>query len=151
MSIYHNSDDSFLAEMREWFINNPISNEELKAECDGIIVPWNKGKVGYQTVSEETKKLWKKQRVGKGNSMYGKHHSAETKQRISESKQGHLPWNTGKVWNDDIRYKIGKDRRKAVSCEGVIYDSPRTAAKALSITRYGVMYRIKSRSDYFYI
>lgn len=151
MSIYYHPDDPFLLEMRQWFKDNPISHEELKSDADNIIVPWNKGKVGYQTMPEETKRRWKKQRVGKGNSMYGKHHSAESKQKISESKQGHLPWNTGKVWNDDVRYKIGKDRRKAVSCEGVIYDSPRTAAKALSITRYGVMYRIKSRPDYFYI
>jgi hypothetical protein len=148
--LYH-PDDPFILEMIEWFKNNPISIEELKNTSDNVIVPWNKGKVGYQTVSEETKMLWKKQRVGKGNSMYGKQHTEQSKQKISESKKDQLPWNTGKVWKDDVRYKIGKDRRKAVSCEGVIYDSPRTAAKALSLSRHGVMYRIKSRPDYFYI
>jgi hypothetical protein len=151
MSIYYNPDDPFLVQLKEWFINNPISIEELKNACDGICVPWNKGKTGLQIPTDETRQLWKKQRVGNGNSMYGKQHTVESKQKISDSKKGHLPWNTGKVWNDEVRYKIGKDRRKAVSCEGVIYDSPRTAAKALGLTRYGVMYRIKSRSDYFYI
>ena len=36
-----------------------------------------------------------KRRTGEKNSFYGKHHSDETKKRISEAKKGKTPWNKG--------------------------------------------------------
>ena len=72
-------------------MNNPMYGVSL--------VPKNKGKkMSVETrekikkshwlnnggkIKESTKKLWKQNRIGKGNSMFGKKHSAETKHKIS--------------------------------------------------------------------
>ncbi len=47
------------------------------------IPPWNKGKVGIY--SEETLEIWFQKRSGEGNYMYGKHHSKETKKKMTEA------------------------------------------------------------------
>lgn len=53
--------------------------------------PWNKGKTGVQTA-------WNK----------GKHHSEETKQKISESGKGRKPWNKGKPMSEEQKRKISE-------------------------------------------
>lgn len=48
-----------------------------------------------QTISQETKDKWSKNRSGAGNAMFGKKHSDESKRKMSESKKGRIPWNKG--------------------------------------------------------
>lgn len=46
--------------------------------------PWNKGKMGVQICSIETKELMSKNRTGEQNSFYGKSHSEETIKKLRE-------------------------------------------------------------------
>jgi len=69
------------------------------------------------------------ERVGKLNGFFGKHHSAETKERIRQKKIGHRPTNLRPV-------KVGKQR----------FDSVADAARYLNVVSATVLYRIKARS-----
>ena len=51
------------------------------------------------SISETTKQIWRENRKGSGNSMYGKTHSQVTKQRISQAQRG-------KIINDDHKEKL---------------------------------------------
>ncbi len=50
--------------------------------------PWNKGKKGLQMCSDETKKKMSESRKGDGNSFYGKKHTQESKNKISNKAKG---------------------------------------------------------------
>lgn len=104
MSIYHNPDDPFLQEIKEWFINNPISNEELKKDHIDIEseVPWNKGVTGYMTHSEEKRK------------------------QISESMK--IAWQTRsrkhknpRVFTEEWRQKLSEARKKNTGTKNPTY------------------------------
>lgn len=59
-------------------------------------VPWNKGKTGIY--SEEVLDLMKRNRKdtsGKNHPFYGKHHTQITKDKISKTLEGNMPWNIG--------------------------------------------------------
>jgi len=53
-------------------------------------------------------------RTNKHKNFLGKHHSEESKQKISESKKGTLPWNTGKSWSDATRKKMSDSHKGEV-------------------------------------
>ena len=68
--------------------------------------------------------------TGESNPFYGKSHSEETKQKLSEANKGKLPPNTYKV-----------------SSEGTIYSSMSEAARAYSMNVSAMKYRVDSSSD----
>ena len=45
--------------------------------------------------TEETKMRMSKTRKGNNHPMYGKHHSEESRKKMSENRKGHIPWNKG--------------------------------------------------------
>lgn len=59
---------------------------------------------GVYKRTEETKKKLRKAKTGKNHPMYGKHHSKETKKKISEG-------NRGKVVSEETKKKIGDGNR----------------------------------------
>ena len=67
---------------------------------------------------------------GENNPFFGKSHSEETKQKLSEANKGKLPPNTYKV-----------------SAEGTIYSSMSEAARAYSMNVSAMKYRVDSSSD----
>lgn len=102
MSIYYNPDDQLLLEMVQWFKDNPISIEELKNDCDGICVPWNKDFKGYHIHTEESRK------------------------KLSEAMK--IEWQTRprkhkkpRVFTEEWRKKLSEARKKKVGTESPTY------------------------------
>lgn len=97
---------------------------------------WNKG----QSLPEEQKELLSKlasERTGEKNPFYGRHHSDETKQYLSEKFKGRVPSNA-----------------KPVIIDGVEYISATEAARQLGVVAATILHRIKSNNakyvGYFY-
>lgn len=65
-------------------------------------------------------------RIGEKNSFYGRHHSEETKKKLSESRKGKIPTNS-----------------KKVEYNGVIYDSAGICARELNMSQMTVCYRCR--------
>jgi very-short-patch-repair endonuclease len=61
--------------------------------------PWNKGKPYYQI-------------RGKKHPMYGKHHSEESRRKMSASLKGRKVWNKGKSWSVEVRKKISETKKR---------------------------------------
>tara|TARA_Y100000780_G_scaffold132785_1_gene119551 strand:- start:274 stop:477 length:204 start_codon:yes stop_codon:yes gene_type:complete len=59
------------------------------------IKAWNKGKTGVY--SEETRRKLSEAGKGEKNPFYGKSHSEESKEKMSKSSKGRIPWNKGKT------------------------------------------------------
>ena len=81
--------------------------------------------VAGQLLSEKTKKKISESHKGEKNHFYGKHHSVEskkkmsksskgkicsqeTKMKMSETRKGLIPWNTGKTLSNEHKEKISK-------------------------------------------
>ena len=72
----------------------------------------------------------KRKMFGEKNGMFGKHHSEETKKRISEKLKGRIiteearikigNFNRGKVYDENTREKISKAKRKIRHIENII-------------------------------
>ena len=75
---------------------------------------------------EERKEKWGQ--PGDKNGMYGKHHSEETKRRISEKNKGKIPPNIRKV-----------------KVDGQIFESVTECAKNFGVCAGTVLFRIKSK------
>lgn len=94
--------------------------------------------------SEEHKKLISKKFSGKGNPFYGKHHSNETKKKISDSRKGKYVGEShpfyGKHHSDESKAKISNSRKnkggKKVRCinTGQIFDTMMDAARWCGLT-----------------
>lgn len=50
----------------------------------------------HKNPSKKTREKMSKSHKGEKHSMYGKHHSEKTKEKISHSLMGNIPWNKGK-------------------------------------------------------
>lgn len=92
------------------------------------------GKIGWKA-TKITRIKMSKSKIGKNNSFYGKHHSEETKNKLSknhkgfkhseeskkkmsESRQNFIPWNTGKKLSLEHRKKLSEIRKgKKLSLE----------------------------------
>lgn len=71
-------------------IYNLCSEEVVNMKYVKGFIPWNKGKEGLQ--------------AGENHPLWGKHHSEETRRKISESNKGKRSWNKGRkglqeAWN----------------------------------------------------
>lgn len=84
--------------------NNHLLLEETKQKIS--IANKNPSIETRQKISESAK-----QRVGKANSFYGKKHSVETKQKISNKKKGQKSSMLGKHHTKETRQKISQMRR----------------------------------------
>ncbi len=51
-------------------------------------------------------------RDGENNSMFGKKHSKETKEKMSEKKQGLTPWNVGIKRDKETLWKISQTKKE---------------------------------------
>ena len=68
--------------------NKPLSNEHR------------------QNISNSRKKTLKGVYAGENNGMYGKKHTKESREKISMSLKGNIPWNLGKHWDEETKKKI---------------------------------------------
>jgi hypothetical protein len=159
MSIYYDSTDPFILEIREWFIKNPITKEELLSGLEHIPgTGWFKG---YKHTEESRSKMREKASVPRkphsetrkkniGLAHKGRVLTEDHKNKIGRSLLGNLSW-TGKNHSSFTKNKMKESHSKPVCCEGRYYVSVNEAASSLNITDGGVRYRIKVRQDYNYI
>lgn len=91
-----------LTEQQAWDLEKQLIAEyKAKGECKTNFHEGGcGGNTGHYDSSERSKKLSEaaKKRIGPLNPMYGKHHSEETRQKISETKKSRkiIPYNKGK-------------------------------------------------------
>jgi hypothetical protein len=62
----------------------------------------------------EHKKVFDAGRVNAQKARIGTTHTEETKNKISNSKQGHVPWNKGKPFSEEVRLKMSLAARGRV-------------------------------------
>lgn len=81
-------------------------NQKQAARIIRKTVCQTKYKEWLSSLSEEDKKTWKqnisKSKLGDKNPLgfKGKSHTEKTKQKMSQSNKGKVPWNKGKAWKD---------------------------------------------------
>lgn len=80
-------DDELVESMREWFSNNPIT-ENLDCFGKSLKIP---SAMAGKKHTEETKKILRLKNIGPKNKFYGKKHTEETKKRIGEKSRGRIP------------------------------------------------------------
>lgn len=91
---YNNYPDSFRFDVIEYCSEEDLVDLERKyiAEYDAMNPAhgYNRESGGNadKTISDETKMIWSDQRKGEGAAMYGKHHTEETRKKISEHRKG---------------------------------------------------------------
>jgi hypothetical protein len=106
---------------------------------------YNKGKSWEELVGEDRAKEIKtilseqaSKKVGPSNPFYGKHHTEETKNRLTQIRKGVKPVNTKKV-------KVGD----------VVYEGLVEASKAIGVKPTTIWHRIHSKNpaykDYSYV
>ena len=61
--------------------------------------------------SEESRKKMSESKKGENNQMFGKHHSEESRKKMSESRKGKTPWMKGKHHSEESRKKISESRK----------------------------------------
>lgn len=130
---------------------NKWSEEQRKAMQNRMVeyyethTIYNKGKTWEELVGEDRAKEIKSmlseqasKKVGASNPFYGKHHTEDTKKKISKASKGRKPTNTKKV-------KIGD----------VVYEGLVEASKAIGVKPTTIWHRIHSKNpaykDYSYI
>ena len=83
-------------------------------------IQWNIPDLIPMTTSEHTKLHWKLDYEGRCNSLKGHGHSCseETKNKISESLKGNIPWNKGlkgaQIMSDETKMKISEANKDKV-------------------------------------
>ena len=85
---------------------NTIFSEEVKEKLKGKLA-WNKGKHH----SEETKRKLSESHKGRTTWNKGKHHSEETKRKLSESHKGRTTWMKGKKHTEEAKRKISEHNK----------------------------------------
>lgn len=104
---FNNCPDSFRFDVIEYCSEEDLVDLERKyiAEYDSMnhAHGYNRESGGNanKTISDETKKIWSDQRKGEGAAMYGKHHTEDTRKKISETQKG-------KIISDETRRKISQ-------------------------------------------
>jgi len=84
------------------------ANLTLGGEGISGLAPWNKGKTGV--FSEETTQKLRNATGGKNNPFYGKKHTQETKDKISNANKGKTSWSKGKtgVYSEELLKQMSK-------------------------------------------
>lgn len=76
----------------------------------GPLVNLTDGGEGVRNISEETRKLMSDKKkyayVGNGNSFFGKKHTKETRQKISQALIGNIPYNVGVPMSNEQKQKL---------------------------------------------
>ena len=75
-------------------------------------IPWNKGKQGLQHMSIEARKKMSAVHNGKPSWIKGKHHSAETRKKISEALKGEKNPRFGKPACNNGKHHSAETRKK---------------------------------------
>lgn len=112
----------------------PPWNKGLRA-CQ---VAWNKG-LSYKSImtKEERKKFAPKNvKKGKDSFRFGTHLSEESKQKISESKKGSVPWNKGSKCPQTSGKKNGRAHKCVLLNTGEIFDTIADAKKKYPMARH---------------
>lgn len=92
---YNNYPDSFRFDVIEYCSAEDLVELERKyiADYDAMNPAhgYNRESGGNanKKISDETKKIWSDHRKGEGAAMYGKHHTEETKRKLSEARKGY--------------------------------------------------------------
>ena len=103
------------------------TGEKISKRLKGRI-PWNKNVTGYHvSIDEETKKRMRERRQGKPSSMLGKHHSIESKSKISSKNKGKIRTkeqrkkyslvNIGKIFTEERKKKMSVSALKRCTYE----------------------------------
>ena len=77
--------------------NHTDESKKLMSEKKKGVIPWNKGKKGVQITSDETRKKMSENRKGEKNSFYGKKHSKETIEILSNKGKNRESFTNKKV------------------------------------------------------
>jgi group I intron endonuclease len=72
-------------------------SKKIMSEKKKGTIPWNKGKKGVQIISDETRKKMSENRKGDKNSFYGKSHSKETIEILSDKGKNRESFTNKKV------------------------------------------------------
>lgn len=72
---------------------------------------------GGEGINGENNYFFNKHFINEKNGMYGKHHSEETRKKISESLKGNIPWNKGRPCTEEAKKKISKANKGKLSGE----------------------------------
>lgn len=75
----------------------------IRTEFSKDQIPWNKGLKMTEGFREKNRKAQIGLHVGEKNPMFGKHHSKETKEKMTASHLGKSPWNKGRKWHKGIK------------------------------------------------
>jgi len=131
---FDNETDTRLWEHKVLRRMNVVHRDDFLNQTDNIAISSDVWR--GNTHSPETRKILSEKAklnfVGKGNPFYGKSHTDETKQKISDSKKGcksHLPM-LGKKHSEETKQKISK------SCTGK--KMPESMKRKLSQDRKGI-------------
>ena len=76
---------------------------------------WHRSPEGCEEMREH--------RAAQGRKMRGRKFSAESRQKMSETRQGRIPWNKGKPWSEETKEKIRQGQIRAY-LEGKFPKSP---------------------------
>lgn len=115
-------------------------SDEAKQKLKGRI-PWNKGKIGQQIHSNDTKKEMSNQRQGENNSFFGSIHSDKTKKQISKTRKE-------KIKSGEITPTAHSDKHKKWLSEQYIGENNFNAKEYIITEPTGRQYKIKSLSTW---
>ena len=84
---------------------------------DVVPMTWSEHKQLHRDLEKLLNDTKKYGSEGEKHPMYGKHHSTETKDKISKSESGSNHWNWGKHHSDETRQKISNNQKGKVLSE----------------------------------
>lgn len=150
----------------QWIIIEEVDNEEdlerLEIYYIGYYDTFNngynetlggKGSIGYTHSIESIKKM-----TGENHPMSGKHHSVETKKKMSEAQSGEKHPFYGKKFSKEHRANISKNhadvsgenhpQAREVIIDDMVFDTRKEAAEFIGITPSAIRYRILHKTKW---
>lgn len=100
--------------------------------------PWNKGLNYFDIFTEDERKRFYcgKDYTKENNPFYGKKHTDESKQKMSEHLKGHTPWNKGKTNIVTSGSRNGRARKCILLNTGEVFDTITEAKKKYPMARH---------------
>lgn len=71
----------------------------------------------HEDIHGSFKKAGKRDKSGSKNSFYGKHHSEETRHKLSAAHKGRMPWNKGRTLSEITKKKISESLKSNTPSE----------------------------------